>query len=92
MLMISFMIIFQIIILKLKDLDVNIINCCFDLADIKFKQYMINNISHILKTNNHQIYNEIEYCLVCLLIRLVGDVMNMVLNMPHLVRTTIENG
>ena len=48
-----------------KDLDTDIINCWFYLEDNKFKQYMINNILHILKTNNHQFYNEIEYYLLC---------------------------
>ena len=46
-----------------KDLATNIINGWFHLGDDKFKQYMINNILRILKYNNHQFYNEIEYCL-----------------------------
>ena len=50
---------------KRKDLDIDIINCWFYLEDKKFKQYMVNNILHILKTNNHQFYNEIEYDLHC---------------------------
>ena len=50
---------------KPKDLDINIINCWFYIEENKFKQYMINNILHILKTNNHQFYNEIEYYLLC---------------------------
>ena len=49
-----------------KDLDINIINCWFYLEDNKFKQYMINNNLHILKTNNHnrQLYNEVEHYLL----------------------------
>ena len=48
---------------KHKHLDIDIINCWFYLEDNKFKQYMINNMLHILKTNNYQFYNEIEYYL-----------------------------
>ena len=44
-----------------KDLDIDIISCWFCLEDNEFKQCAINNILHILKTNNHQFYNEIEY-------------------------------
>ena len=51
--------------LKHKDLDVDIINCWFYLEDNKFKQYKINSILHVLKTNNHQFYNEIHYYLLC---------------------------
>ena len=29
--------------------------------DTKFKQYLINNILHILKYNNHQLYHEIHF-------------------------------
>jgi hypothetical protein len=50
---------------KHRDLDIDVINCWFYIEDNKFKQYMINNILHILKTNNHQFYNEPEYCLLC---------------------------
>ena len=46
-----------------KNLDINITNCRFHL-DYKFKQYMINNILHILKYNNHPFYNDIEYYLL----------------------------
>ena len=45
-------------------LDIDFINCWFYLDDNKFKQYMINNILHILKINNHQLYNEFEYYLL----------------------------
>jgi len=48
-----------------KELDINIINCWFYLDDNKFKEYMINNILHILKCSNHPFYNEIEYYLLC---------------------------
>ena len=47
-----------------KDLDIDIINCWFYLEDNKFKQCMINNILHILKSNSHQFYNVIEYYLL----------------------------
>ena len=40
-----------------------VVNCWFYLEDNKFKQYMISNILHILKFNNHKFYNEIEYYL-----------------------------
>ena len=43
-----------------KDIDIDIINCCFYLEDHKYKQYMINTILHILKCNNHHFYNVIE--------------------------------
>jgi len=42
--------------LRPKDLDINIINCWLYPEDNKFKQYMINNILHILKTNSYQFY------------------------------------
>ena len=45
---------------RYKDIDIDIINCLFYLGDNKFKQYLINNILHILKSNNHQFYNEIH--------------------------------
>jgi len=61
-------------IVRYKDLDINIINCWFHL-DYKFKQYMINDILHIVRYNNHPFYNDIEYYL---------------LSFPHLVRTTIK--
>ena len=48
---------------KHKCLEIDIINSWLYLDDNKFKQYMINNLLHILKTNNHQFYNEIEYYL-----------------------------
>ena len=47
--------------IKPKDLDINTINCWFYLEDNNFKHYMINNVLHILKTNNYQFYDEIEY-------------------------------
>jgi len=49
---------------RLKTLDIDIRNCWFYL-DYKFKQYMIKHILHILKCNNHPLYNEIEYYLLC---------------------------
>ena len=42
--------------LRPKDHDINIINCWLYPEDNKFKQYMINNILHILKTNSYQFY------------------------------------
>ena len=50
---------------KPKDLDIDIVSCWFYLDDNKFKQYMVNNILHILKTKNHQFYNKVEYYLLC---------------------------
>ena len=47
-----------------KDLDIDIINCWFYLEDNNFKLYVINNILHILESNNHQFYSEIEYYLL----------------------------
>ena len=47
-----------------KELDINIINCWLYLDDNKFKQYIINNVLHILKYDNHQFYNEIQYYLI----------------------------
>ena len=74
---------------RVKDLDIDIINCWFYLEDNKFKQYMINNILHILKANNHRFYNELEYYLLWLTI-LVSVVVGVVLDLPHLVRTSIN--
>ena len=48
-----------------KYLDIDIIRCRYYPEDNKFEHYMVNNILHILKTNNHQFYNEIEYYLLC---------------------------
>ena len=57
---------------RYKDIEIDIINCTnsalhclvgtmchtlFYLDDTKFKQYLINNILHILKSNNHQFYH-----------------------------------
>ena len=47
-----------------KDLDINIINCWFSFEDDKFKQYLINNISHILRYIKHPFYNDIEHYLL----------------------------
>ena len=49
---------------KHKDLDIDITSCWFYLEDNKFKQYMFNNMLHILHYNNHQFCNEIEYYLL----------------------------
>ena len=48
---------------RAQDLDIDIINCWFHL-DYKSKQYMINNILHIFKYDNHPFYNDIEYYLL----------------------------
>ena len=52
-----------------KDLDIDIISCWLYLGDNKFKQCVINNILHILKTKNHQFYKmklNIVYLVDCL--------------------------
>jgi len=49
---------------KHKYLQIDIIKCWSYLDDNKFKQCIINNTLHILTTNNHQFYNEIEYDLL----------------------------
>ena len=46
---------------RYKDIEIDIINCLFYLDDTKFKQYLINNILHILKSNNHQFYLDIHF-------------------------------
>ena len=65
MLMICFMNIVSNNNVKHKYLDTDITTCWFYFEDNKLKQLMVNNIVHILKANNHQFYNEIEYCLPC---------------------------
>ena len=65
MLMLLFVILFADNNVKHKDLDMGIISCWFYLEDNKFRQYMINNILHILKNDHHQFYNDIEYELLC---------------------------
>ena len=61
--MILFLSIFSKNHVKHNDLEINIINCWFRL-DYKFKEYIIKHSLHILKYNNHQYYNEVEYYLL----------------------------
>ena len=49
---------------RYKDVDIDIMNCWFYHEDNKFKQYIINNILHILKCNNHMFYDVLEYHLL----------------------------
>ena len=49
---------------RYKDIYIDIMNFWFGLEDNKFKQYIVKNTLHVLKSNNHNFYNIIEYHLL----------------------------